>query len=103
MSMRKGSRYEGLKLYVYKDEKGRTRKCLDFRPPVTLKTLTSEAKIHTVRLTHGDWLDVLAIKNGANREELWYLIADVNAVEAPLDIEGGTALYIPPAAQFLRF
>lgn len=102
MSLRKGSRYEGLKLYIYKDENDKVRKALDFRPPITLQAIGDQSKTHIYR-DKGDWLDILAIQNGATREELWYLIADINAVEEPVNLVGGAVLFIPPPNVFLRF
>ncbi len=100
MALLKGSRYEGLKVFVYKDEKGRMRKALDIRPPVTLDSVD---QVNLKPFVSGDYLDLVAILNGASREELWYLIADINAIEKPLNITPGTMLYIPLPSVFMRY
>jgi hypothetical protein len=103
MSMRKGSRYEGLKLFSYHDEKGRKRTVLDIRPPIPIDAVGSNAKRHIKKRENGEYLDTLAILKGANREELWYVIADINSIERPLNIPRNSLLFIPNVVDFLRF
>ncbi len=101
--MLKGSRYEGLKCYRYQDEKGRNRSVMDIRPPVTLDAFKDGIRKYLKKAKYGDYLDTIAIMSGANREELWYIIADINDIEKPLNIPSNTLLKMPEVSDFLRF
>lgn len=94
-----GSRYEGVNLVVIAT-KERTRVLMEDREPITIDDLDSEPLRHSVQI--GDEISSLAKRFGG-KEKLWWIIADINELEFPYELEPGTTILIPSQEFFARF
>lgn len=92
MPIFKGSRYEGVEYTGIIGKDGIVRKFLHQRVPVSESDITTDVVVHTVDVT--EELDQLAHRF-AIKPLLWWLIADVNNIMFPLEIEPGSLLLIP--------
>ena len=91
-----GSRYEGLEYTAVTGQDLVTRKYLHLRESKTEEDVEPDWIVHEVSI--GDDLDLLAYKyanNNASKSKLWWLIAAVNGLLWPLDVEPGSDLMIP--------
>ena len=94
MSVFEGSRYEGLKAFVYRDESGRERRMLEF--PVFLSELDVEIS-GLVLLQCRPELDMLdvVVKRFGGQERDWHLIAQISDVKDPISMTIDTNLKVP--------
>jgi hypothetical protein len=72
------------------------RKYLHPRDPFTSEQVNQSWALHEV--AHGDELDLLAYRYTADnprKTKYWWMIADVNNIMWPLDVEPGTSIIIP--------
>jgi nucleoid-associated protein YgaU len=97
MPIFRGSRYEGVEYTGVRDHAGNVRRTLHDRRPLAPDALRDGAVVHTVQA--GEELDLLAFRYGG-KARLWWLIADVNGIDFPFDIEPGTRLLIPDGRIF---
>lgn len=96
MPVFEGSRYEEVKYTGVTGPDLVTRKWLHPRTPKTFEEVDQDWIVHEVKI--GDDLDLLAYLyagENADKAKFWWLIADVNGILWPLDIEPGTELMIP--------
>lgn len=96
MPVYKDSRYADT---VYTSVLGKdqvSRKWLHPRDVLTQEDVDQDWALHTTKV--GDDLDLLAYKytgDNPRKSKLWWLIADVNNLLWPLDVDPGTDLIIP--------
>lgn len=92
MSILSGSRYVGVPITGIRTVDGKTKKFLHDR------RIFSEADIGGQSIEHlivgGETLDAIAERYYKN-QNLWWLIADVNNIVFPLDIQSGQTVKIP--------
>jgi hypothetical protein len=96
MPIFEGSRYAGVDYTAITGQDLVTRKYLHLRTPKTEEDVEADWIIHESSI--GDDLDLLAYvytNDNANKSKLWWLIAEVNGLLWPLDVEPGTDLMIP--------
>jgi len=96
MPVFEGSRYENVEYTAIVGKDLITRKYLHLRESMKAEDVNPSWVLHTVNA--GDELDHLAYKysgQDANKSKNWWVIADVNNVLWPLDVETGTSLIIP--------
>lgn len=98
MPILSGSRYEGISLIAISDGT-RTRVLMEDREPISVDAIGPNPIHHVVQ--EGDEIDALARRFGGN-ERLWWVIADVNDLDFPYELETGAALIIPPRDFFAR-
>ena len=97
MPIFRGSRYEGVEFTGVRDFRGNVRRTLHDRRSRGPEDLGDGAVVHTLQTD--EELDLLAFRYG-NKARLWWLIADANGIDFPLDLEPGTRLLIPDARIF---
>jgi hypothetical protein len=88
----RGSRYENVKFTGILGEDGKVRKFLHARDPLNVQEVRGPFLIHPFQ--RGDELDSITHRV-AGKPRLWWLLADINDIFFPLDIEPGTELLIP--------
>jgi len=88
----KGSRYEGVGAMALLERDNKVRMVLNSRIPFTMADVGENFVIHKV--TAGEQLDEIAYKY-YRKEWLWYLIADVNNISWPQDLDPRMELVIP--------
>lgn len=96
MAVYEGSRYENCEYTSIMGKDQKTRKWLNPRESAKLTEVDQDWVVHTV--SYGDQLDALSFTYSGNNPEkskLWWLIADVNNILWPLDLEPGEKLIIP--------
>lgn len=96
MPVFEGSRYEGLEYTAVTGQDFVTRKYLHLREPKTEEDAEPDWIVHETAI--GDDLDLLAYvytNNNSSKSKLWWLIAEMNDLLWPLDVEPGTDLMIP--------
>ena len=96
MPIFEGSRYEGLEYTAVTGRDLITRKYLHLRTPKTEEDVEPDWVVHEAVI--GDDLDLLAYlytSNNAGKSKLWWLLAEVNGLLWPLDVEPGADLMIP--------
>jgi len=96
MPIFEGSRYAGVDYTAITGQDLITRKYLHLRTPKTEEDVEPDWIVHEVVI--GDDLDLLAYiyaNDNASKSKLWWLIAEVNGLLWPLDVEPGTDLMIP--------
>ena len=96
MPVFEGSRYAGVEYTAITGQDLVTRKYLHLRDPLTMEDVDPDWVIHEQQI--GDDMDLLAYQysgNNANKSKYWWIIADVNEVLWPLDIEPGTDVVVP--------
>lgn len=96
MPVFEGSRYEEVSYTGITGQDLVTRKWLHPRVPIATEEVDPAWIIHTV--VDGDDLDLLAYtyaSDNADKSKFWWIIAEVNNLLWPLDIEPGTDLIIP--------
>ena len=96
MPIFEGSRYASTEYTGVRGTDLITRRYIHGRNPVALEDVDRDWVVHTV--VSGDELDFLAYlytNREASKSELWWLIADINDILWPLDIEPGTDIIIP--------
>lgn len=96
MPVYKDSRYSEVEYTTVVGRDKIARKYLHPREPVTSEDVNQDWASHTTK--HGDDLDLLAFQYSAEdpkKSKYWWLIADVNGILWPLDVEPGTELIIP--------
>lgn len=86
MKLAYDSRYKNTSLIVDRDNE-----YFDLRQPIDVMERPDDI-FHTVQ--EGDRIDILAKKYLGNKK-YWWVIADYNNLEFPLDLEVGTVLRIP--------
>jgi nucleoid-associated protein YgaU len=96
VSVYEDSRYSSCEFTTVVGKDKIARKYLHPRTPKTLEEVDPDWVSHDAK--YGDDLDLLAYQysgDNANRSKYWWMIADVNDILWPLDIEPGTKLVIP--------
>ena len=96
MPIFEGSRYAGVEFTAIRGKDLRVRKWLHPSDPFRFASVSPDWVIHEVK--SGDILDLIAyIYTGKNADKarLWWMIAEVNNILFPLDIEPGIELAIP--------
>lgn len=96
MSVFKGSRYEGSDFTGITGSDGRTRKFVHFREGLRLTDISPSWFVHTVAA--GDQLDSLSYAysgEDVKKAQLWWMVAEVNDLIWPLDVDTGTDLVVP--------
>jgi len=91
-----GSRYQGIPATAIRGEDGKVRKILRFREGLKQQDAGSGFVVHTV--SGDEMLDHLAFRYAGGqpgKESLWWLIADVNDIYFPFELEKGKQLIIP--------
>ncbi len=91
-----GSRYEGVAFSGIPGVDNTTRAWLHPRRPVRLDDISPDWILYTV--VKGDTLDSIVYRYtqfNADKTKLWWLVADVNDLQFPLDIVPGQELIIP--------
>lgn len=99
MPILSGSRYERVNLVLIATPT-RTRVLMEDRDPLTLDDVDGEPIQLTVQ--EGDEIDELAFRF-SGKHRLWWIIAEVNNLEFPYELESGTTLLIPPREFLARF
>lgn len=97
MPIFRGSRYEGVEYTGVRDHAGHVRRTLHDRRSYTAEDLGDGAVVHTVQA--GEDLDLLAFRYGG-KARLWWLIADINGLDFPFELEPGMRLLIPDGRLF---
>lgn len=87
-----GSRYVGVAFTGIKGRDGVTRKYLHDRKILSKNDLGDEMYAHTV--LSGQLLDSIA-EDLLGRQELGWVLADINDIFFSLDLEAGTTIWIP--------
>lgn len=96
MPVFEGSRYENVEYTTIVGKDLITRKYLHLRDAYKAEDVNQNWLMHTV--TGADEVDALAYEysgQNPNKSKLWWLLADVNGILWPLDIEPGTDIIIP--------
>lgn len=93
-----GSRFEGVGRTVLSEDE-EERVYIHNRIPVSDKDVGSDFIVHT--LHPGEMLDGLAYRY-YGKARLWWVIADVNEILFPLEVEAGAVLKVPTAATLER-
>jgi len=96
MPVFKGSRYEGSPYTTIPGQDNIPRKWLHPRTSLTQQDVDTNWILYTVKST--DSLDDLAFRFAnhiEDKERLWWLIAEVNGILWPLDLEPGMEIIIP--------
>lgn len=93
------SRYRDSTQTIYETDDF-TRPIINERKPITEDDIGQDFTVHTV--VEGDQLDLLAYQYGGD-SSLWWIIADLNKVNFPLDPKIGTQLKIPSREFFARW
>ena len=96
MPVYKDSRYAEVEYTSILGRDKVTRKYLHLRDPKVLEEVDQDWSMHIS--SYGDELDLLAYfytGDNAGKSKYWWIIADINNVLWPLDIEPGTNLVIP--------
>jgi len=88
----RGSRYQGVPITGIRTDDGKERKFINDRRIFSLDDVREDALEHT--LVGGEQLDNLADLYYKD-DKLYWLIADVNDILFPLDIEAGQVIIIP--------
>jgi len=101
MAILKGSRYAGLKATGVVLQSGQRTSVLNYRQPITLEDIGPNFNVYTTQT--GDAIDALAYRFGG-RADLWFVIAELNGIEAPhRELVPGAQLIIPTAKIFGSF
>lgn len=87
-----GSRYSGCKFTGILGKDGKARKFLHPREPMTPLDVKEPFLAHDFQF--GEVIDALA-HSAARKPRLWWMVADVNEMLFPLDVEAGASLIIP--------
>jgi hypothetical protein len=96
MPVYKDSRYAEVEYTSILGRDQVTRKYLHPRDPKVLEEVNQDWSAHIS--AYGDELDLLAYQysgENASKAKYWWIIADINNILWPLDIEPGTNLVIP--------
>jgi len=100
MPIFKGSRYEGVKITGFTTASGQLRAFLHSRNKLSSADIGEDFIIHRVK--QGDTIDGLAFEYGG-KTRLWWIIADVNDLEFPLDLTINQELIIPSRRVFNKY
>lgn len=79
-----GSRYEGLRAFVYTDESGKVRRCLEFRTALTELDVSLDG-LRLVEASSDDTLDLLSTRHGGIERD-WFKLAEISGISDPLEI-----------------
>lgn len=96
MPVFQGSRYEGLSYTTIPGTDNIPRKWLHPRTALTQQDISQDWILYTV--TSADSLDDIAFRFAGSiedKERLWWLIAEVNGIQWPLDLTPGQQIIIP--------
>ena len=100
MAVYRDSRYRGLRYTSVKFVDGSIKTYLHSRKHLTTNDIKTPLKV--IQITgEGDMLDLIA-SNYGNDETKWWIIADINEVMFPLELEDLTEVYVPEKAEFKR-
>jgi hypothetical protein len=92
MPVFRGSRYENVKFTGILGEDGKVRKFLHAREPLNPQEVRGPFTL--LAFQRGDELDAITHR-AAGKSRLWWVLADINDIFFPLDIEPGTELTVP--------
>jgi len=89
------SRYDGSSFVGLRFDDGNVKRFVQSQTPINVDDVFEDWVEHEVQA--GEELDQLAFEYGGD-ERLWWMIAEVNGLSWPWDIQGGTRLIIPVEA-----
>ena len=92
MAILRGSRYQGVPITGVRNVEGNERKFINDRRIFSLDDVGEDAIEHT--LVGGEELDSLASRY-YDDDKLYWLIADVNDILFPFDVEPGQVIVVP--------
>lgn len=98
MAVYKNSRYRGVKYTSVKFQDGSRKVFLHSRTPVTADDILTPITVFNIR--EQDTLDMLAKRRGSD-EKKWWILADINEVLFPLELEDNE-LYVPHRTEFSK-
>ena len=100
MAIFKGSRYEKIPITTIIDSTTGVRKeFFNLRTQFTIDDIGEDFQLHTV--IKGEELDHIAAQYG-ERSVYWWIIAEVNGLDFPFDLQPGQQLVIPSKKLFDR-
>ncbi len=102
MPVFRGSRYSGCKVTSITGKDQVTRKWLHPREPIRRDSIDQAWISHVV--ANGEQLDSIVYRytNNPRRTLDWWVLADVNSILFPLDLEAGMDLMVPTSLDTLK-